>query len=156
MMHGSNYETLDWELEAQRVAAAFEVAEPCHFTHLRGITSYVATERETDLNKSLLLKNGLYVDISYDRESKVFVVSEINENGYVKHSCLIVVGWGGPNRTVRYGKRSAQPDYILHTLAKALLFLDLLTPEVETQIGISITAHERIEWTLEHEARNGL
>jgi len=138
-----NFETVDWELEARRVAAAFGIAQgTCKF-HLNSASDEQFEER------CLLLKNGgsangdgFVLDIIYTRLSRYFAMCD-NATGDLARVHIL---WNGELRYVKY----EMAPLLAEPLARALDHLDLLTPEIEAELKISVSAHQKIKWVIEH------
>jgi len=132
-----NFESMDWEAEAQRVAAAFGVEAPCQFL-------------EFDSNQRLLYVQGftsriwlkhtqtLYLTAFYAQNGRLFTITQ----GY-GDSAELFIGWDG--------SVDRRPWFYDHNpiIARALFYLDLLTPEAEEALCISVSAHDRLEWMLQ-------
>ncbi len=130
------FERIDWEAEALRVASAFGIEFPCQFLefdsdqrllYLQGFTSRIWLRKE----------GALYLTALYDQKGRLFTVSESYAD-----SAEIFIGWDG--------SVDRRPWFYDHNLliARALFYLDLLTPEVEAALLVSVSAHERLEWLL--------
>lgn len=140
-----DFETIDWNVEAKRVARAFDFEGECEFVP----TTY-AHEMEIVSGGSSQLKihQRLYLNATYSlygREFGLWQGWEFSQSW----SARVVVKWN--NRIVVHLNPSEPRLFLAH----ALFRLDLLTPETEAELKVSLTAHERIEWTLEREERYG-
>jgi len=148
-----NFETIDWEAEALRVSRAFEVEEECEF--------FVIPPDWYDLEKGetreLLHDFGLEqhnvealgefeLTVNYSPESRFYGLESLDTG----EAAVISIQWDGslPRRVYRH-----KPTKFL---VRPLFHLDLLTPEVEAALGVSISANQKLEWTQEYKARYGL
>jgi hypothetical protein len=130
------FETMDWEAEAKRVARAFglltcTVASELH----QGGVCYRANDTTNEFN----------VSCKYTSRYQCFELERVDKNIIGLNSSTIYLNWEGSVRT-------AHPDaQTTPELAKGLFHLDLLTPEVEAALQVSISNHQKIEWALEYE-----
>lgn len=136
------YETMDWEAEAKRVAAAFGVTSECIWIDLgsKGNKKLVSLDA-AECKYGIPISEDAYALIEYSRKWRYFEIFD----GYPDIS--IYINWQG----VVWD----EPDVIQHsdTISKALFHLSLLTPEAEASLKVAISHHQKLEWTLEYEAR---
>jgi hypothetical protein len=133
------YETLNWKHEANRVAAAFGAEGECEFVE------FDAGQRLLQWRgwSRIYLAGSLYFGALYDGEGRLFSVTE----GYTD-AAEIFISWDG--------SVNQRPWFYKHNilLARALFHLQLLTPEVEGALNVSVTAHDKLEWTLNYRERS--
>ena len=136
---------MDWKAEAERVARAFGLEGKCEFyrrnkhdesRYFRHLVKPYAITFPHPIGETRLR-------VTYDPNGRHFDLS----NGSAWS--LMSVGWD-----VRQYQLPILAFYNFH-IAKALFYLDLLTPEIEDALEVSISAHEKLEWILEFEARYG-
>lgn len=131
------YKTIDWVAEAERVRRAFGIEEECEFKFNRN-------RMELKHNNWWPEVNGAIIFISFFDDRKSFAVCDDRESS----SCAIFTE-KEPD-VFRSNSEVSAPQ-----LAKALCHLSLLTAEVETALGVSISAHQKLEWELEYAERWG-
>jgi len=151
MMNEFNYETLDWELEARRVAKAFEIEKECYFySVIESNGEECRWLRLKGEDSPLLFNRHAWFNIRYTREYRGFYVVVPD----LKWAVLEVeFSWNGELI------ESIFTDYHALKIARGLFRLGLLTPAIETELWALMTnnsAHEKLEWKLEYEAQNGL
>lgn len=143
-----NLGTMDWELEAVRVAGAFGVAEECEFRNKSN--SGADDEFEERLfclkNAELPLVNEFKMSVTYMKTRRIFVI--LNPQNH----CVgqVFISWQGQSMFGGFGSFGKLP---LMTRALFHLGLGLLTPEIEAALNVNISAHEKAEWLLEFETR---
>lgn len=144
------YETMDWEAEARRIAWAFEVKTECKFR--QKIKSYG--------EKRILLSCGRN-NVAIDENWNLYATYKPGGMWFrMEHSAFLTgVGWvssGAMWVSLDWNRKvlDAGPDHeYSELLVRALFRLDLLTQEIETALESSVTAHQKLEWQLEYEAR---
>ena len=81
-----------------------------------------------------------------------FRISQVAEGKHL--TAQVCIMWSGEtylgvrNNWPRIGQVPVKANL---TLAKGLFYLDLLTPEVEDLLQLSLSEHEKLEWMLEYE-----
>ena len=129
-----NFETMDWEAEAERVRHAFCANDliPFHKS-ASGCTIEIQTPQ-----------GGL--SMQYGEDGRYFALQ-----GQEQIPTEISINWDGTldGQAVCGPETQADSDFI----AKGLFHLDSLTPEVEAALQVSISNHQKLEWQLEYEAR---
>jgi len=151
----TTFETLDWNAEARRVARAFGVTEECHFH------TYVENEPIENGDGDypylrLTLKDGLTEPTIFCRDD-VALLCEYDED--IGRSYYVYAEKGVTGIRMEWDESLAsliKDSTLLPLLAKGLFYLDILTPEVEETLKITVTAHEKLEWAREYEQRYGL
>lgn len=132
------YETLNWELEAQRVARAFGVEGECDW-HIHN-----------EDRRLFLADTSPYVPYVPFSCSEIAIAYARSGRDFHNASSYLVIGFDGKIHVNEGAEKFGKP------LARALFHLDLLSPAVESALGVSISHHEKLEWTLEYEARHGV
>ncbi len=135
------FETMDWEAEAKRVSLAFGVEEKCRF--VKSSLNETMTFRPLTDGQDVKVPDGsvrVYYQLKV-RSYQIFASSKISV------AVRFITSGGVITRIVPKDCPAVKP------LARALFHLDLLTPEVEAALKVNISAHQKIEWTLEYEER---
>jgi len=149
-----DFETLDWELEARRVKAAFGVKSECKFYEF---TTHEGLERRfqiRDGNEETLAENllvsGESLRVYYAQGERFYeITNRDRRRAHITFWDEQTIFVSPPLSHVRWGG-------LFHLLIKGVYYLDLLTPHIETELEISISAHEKLEWKLEYEERYDL
>ena len=141
MMNESSYETLDWEAEAIRMARAYGVKVECAFIETRYGKDFIdiATRKKAEISEGVVGTAG------YSPSNRFYTVRSRSS------WTVIQLSWLGEVQSAHVGK-----DFEVAALARAFFHLELLTPEVEAALSVSITAHEKLEWAREYEERYGI
>lgn len=127
------YETMDLMAEARRIARAFGVEGPVSwFDH--------------DDDIVFVLENKPSLVVSYNIEGNYKIFNFDNPLAIWSDDCTVIREDGSAIRN----HPNSENDEVL---ACALFHLNLLTPEIEAALNISVTSHLKLEWTLEHKAR---
>jgi len=148
-----NFETMDWDAEAQRVQRAFGIEPSCEFVLLRengGRWFTVRDREEGEIIYGSLICGPLFISVNYYQNYMSFCVGMANLDDEPPMTSL-KLGYDG-NDIFVYELSKNHPEYAL-LISRALFYLDLISPEVEAALQLSITAHQKLEWTLEYEAR---
>jgi hypothetical protein len=138
-----DYETIDWELEAKRVMAAFNIAECCEFVDRYTVGKVLVGSNEFDpLSDAPSNRDGLTIRSQMNEHHRYFAVQD--DNGVI--TSVSLQHDGGINAGPLWF------DYV-PVLYKGLFLLGLLNDEIEHELKYSPSHHERLEWALEYEAR---
>jgi len=139
-----DYDSIDWEVEAKRVARAFGIEEQCQFVLDNDLVSrslYVGDDPYFYLSSEAIVRVD-YFDLGRSfqtmnpRQAKAVLFVSIDWDGFILMS---------------------QAEFKLSLLlSKPLFHLGLLSPEVEAALKLTITAHQKIEWARQYEERYGL
>jgi hypothetical protein len=147
-----NYETMDWEAEAIRVARAFGIKEKCEFRfeRLRNGTRMSAFKQMSLYIEATASKPSLpwgdVLHASCDNDGRTYDAIAKSSSDF---NLVISFEWDGELMIAELVDNYAYVDLF----AKGLFHLGLLTEEVEAELKIYITAHQKLEWALEYEER---
>ncbi|RYZ62631.1 MAG: hypothetical protein EOP09_18600 [Proteobacteria bacterium] len=141
------FETMDWEDEAKRVAAAFGLEPTVHFED--GDAQDLKTLYWGDRGDAndIHMRDGLMFIANYSTDCRFFEILGTS----VSFDSWIEIGWDGEIGVPVPPKRMA---YAMH-LARGLFHLGLLTPKAEVDLQVTTTFHQKLEWTREYDARVG-
>ncbi len=171
------FETMDWKSEAQRVMMAFDVAEECEFvdeSNFFGPTKILSLRRSRlvkfwkrffhlfirpriDKVDKILTQDGMLLLVSYRLDTgKLLLYFTLTEN---KPMTILDRAWASvcfsPDGSLVRELLLADSNKYAVPLAKGLFHLGLLSPEIEAALKIAVSAHQKMEWTLEYEASYG-
>lgn len=153
------YETMDWDAEAKRVAAAFglDMTAEYEFREFPEENPQTMLLRQIGAPKIVLpTRPETSFEYFIGAKGRIFVLSNNGNpnNGPVGARAMTLASlyWDGTIDITPFQLDSRYSEI----LARALFHLDLLTPEVEQALQVSVSAHEKIEWGRECEKRNGL
>ena len=136
------YETMDWETEAKRLMAAFDLKDECRF-----------------------VSGGICMDLKYlntykwpttsdgDELMCVYTSGDISSRGFSIQNDLAYADVYFDYNGELISHASSANEFPV--LIRAFHYLGFLTPEVEAELQVSTSHHQKLEWTLEYEARNG-
>ncbi len=143
------FETLDYVAEAERISTAFDVKGECEFIGSDYDTMKLRQNNITQIE--LNTRDNLFLYCVYEKQlGRTFSIYSKSENDSVELA-QITVDW---LRGLPYEPVSEAIDTIhAYTLAKGIFYLDLLTPEVEAAMQVTISNHQKLEWVLEYNAR---
>ncbi len=130
-------ETIDWELEAERVKRAFGLKGEARFK----LWYDLARQFQLDGNSLVPLGESEQLIIAYEGVMKF----TLWRNG--EFDTYIGIDFEGKRRGQTFAGRGC------HTIAEGLFHLGLLTPEIEAALGMDISHHQRAEWILEYDER---
>jgi len=147
-----DYETIDWEAEAQRVARAFGLSEKCYFRE----QVPPATSSSRLYYHDLCWKDTKGGYEFPDGSGVIFICVYVKQIGvrygfereYGRANTSFLLNW--KSKPIVRGNDAV----LVPLLAKGLFHLGLLTAEVETMLNVS--NHEKLEWAREYEERYGL
>ncbi len=141
-----DYETMDWEAEAVRVAWAFDVKTECKFRQKVkrfGEWRILLSCGRNDVT----IRDDLRLYVTYKPQSMWFKLEDKTTSLSWTWVTLDMNG-----RMVDAGTTHEFSD----RMVKGLCRLGLLTPEIDAALESGATAHEKLEWALEFVERNGL
>jgi len=141
-------EIINWELEAKRVGLAFGLTWPCWFVRYGDAnkTYQLITTKSGEWHE-LIGQDEIQLHIRYTKDGRWYYLKDSSQQSLMRFC-----------RQLNHFTYSAIPFLPDHSkiFVRALFKLDLLTPQVEECLGITISTHEKLEWTLEYEQRYGV
>lgn len=150
---GTKWDRQRWENDAARIGRAFGIQGEFRELpeHPKRFCKIVPDGEKPEWFFNV--KNDLWLGIIYMKDCRLLQIAE-NE----RHRVLIRVhlGWRRTNFHANIIRNIEGCQEAQLILAKGLYYLDFLTPELEASLGITVSAHEKLEWRLEYEARYGL
>lgn len=144
-MPQQTYDTIDWQAEAQRVKRAFGVEGECEF-RLENYERLLYEDGDEGMIYQPKIAENLYVQAAWTDSDRYFLIHQCHG-----HKSTSIGIWDT-------GVLNDSPNDLTYAvpLARALFHLDLLTPEVETALQVTISHHEKLEWLREYEERYGV
>jgi hypothetical protein len=140
------YETIDWEVEAKRVARAFGVEGKVEFRQHRRLKGSQRFGVIGVRKLAVPVGEGFFVDVAYETKGRFFALADKTHKNWVS----LKIGW--VRGDISYGD-SGNVEEFSTRLARGLFHLDLLTPEVEHKLTATISAHQKMEWAGEYQQR---
>jgi len=177
MKPATDYETMDWDAEAKRVARAFGTRPPVQFAPLYDdsaalfrclLTISDEPSMYIPISPVLSILVSYHSPAQFAHGRKYFQVHRTGTmiEGHSMASENIELNWDGSvsadHLSLHQTKSSFRDDRRWHNhryncvLSRGLFHLNYLTPEVESLLGVSISHHQRMEWTLKYEEHYGL
>jgi len=132
-----DYETMDWEDEAKRVASAFGVREECEFVEDKWGQKVL---RGTWDGQSPAIAPEICLLAAYTSEYRDFSMANCDHGTYVR------IFWDGRKPEIECGMYE-------EAVAHSLLLLGLLSPEIEAALGATFSAHQKLEWLVDFEEK---
>ena len=134
----------DWDTEASRIARAFGVVESCGFYGPRHLKMLLLKDFSQDAYiQQIPLGNELLLNVCYNTAYRLFQLTNTDRTAFTEAMLL----WNGDVHARNYQELTAARRFV-----KALFSLGLLTPEIEENLGITPTHHEKLEWQLEFDS----
>jgi len=156
MNYETTFETLDWELEARRLNAAFGIEGEFRaaFDDEPSGPKWLIKTIGSDAMPNMFIVNAeFWVSFYYDRKNRYFTVGKIPRQSPTSFpNKKFILNWAGTQFRVQGSQIDIEGHWII---AKGLYHLGLLTDEIETAMQVAVSAHQKIEWTLEYESRCG-
>ena len=140
-----NFDMMECEVEFERIRRAFDVAGECEIL-TEG--DYISLESKGEKGAKLRLHDGAELQASYSLRSRTLGFTLWVNETFTEFELGTNYVW----YSVMYNPFPEYDDSSLR-LVKGLFHLGLLTPEIERGLRVSISAHQKLEWTLEYEAR---
>lgn len=144
-----SYETIDWNAEALRVARAFGVEGEFRDGGFYD-KKYLSVGEHYEAIPFTGAGYGELFSVVYTFDQMQFEVW--NTWNHTRTDCHIGYDGSFSDGLSTLDKKKF-PIAHRYPLARALFHLDLLTPEVEEALQVSVSAHEKMEWTMGYEAR---
>lgn len=139
-----NYETIKWQDEARSVARAFGVKCECYFAPDEN--EHVLRHDETGW---LPGNDETWVSVRYKASHRDFMLVKERKTIGIEISYD-----ADPAGTRIYAGVSKTDNLELQIyLTRTLFYLDLLTPQLEAALQLSISHHQKLEWAMEFENR---
>jgi hypothetical protein len=157
------YETMDWDAEARRIAQAFGIDKPCYWKQELSVwaddEAPAGAVPKTETEMWLKLQGSQYDNIELGEDQFLYCVYNNEERFFQtydkkakKGSPLyqmieISIRWDGTHHVSEITSKKPL------NLARGLFHLGYLTLPVEASLSLTISEHQKLEWTLENETR---
>ena len=140
MKNVMDYETIDWDAEALRIARAFGVEAPLRFRR-KIKDSKIRHDLLSGSHTHIVVHETLRLTVNYKPHCLHFKLH------YGDVATAVTIGYNG-----MVGQATVESKYS-NQLAKGLFHLGLLHHDTIEILGWSISEHDKLEWLLEYEER---